>query len=85
MKTRRALDAKLGDVYHDQPHDVPGHESFSRHPIRATVEEAAHAREVVHEGKSAATPVLIAGAVIALILPLTAILIILDVGIAHFA
>jgi hypothetical protein len=85
VKTGPALDAKVGDVYRDHPHDVPPHESFVRHPIRSTVEEAAHVREVVDEGTSPATPALIAGAVLALIIPLTAILIFLDFGIAHFA
>jgi len=85
VKTEQALDAKVGEVFRNQPHAPPRHESFVRHPIRATVEEAAHAREVVDEGKSPATPAFIAGAVLALILPLTAILILLDFGIAHLA
>jgi hypothetical protein len=58
------------DVQHDQPTtDVPQHENLVRHPIRATVHEVEHLRDVAAEGNSAATPAIIAAAVIVFITP----------------
>lgn len=61
------------------------HESVVRHPIRATVHEAAHMREIADEGDSPATPVLLAGVVLGFVAPLAALLILLAFGIAHFS
>jgi hypothetical protein len=75
----------VGDVQHDQPIDVPQHESFARHPIYAMVEEAVHLRHVAEEGESPATPAILVGAVLAFVVPLAAIVILLAFGIAHFS
>ena len=85
MQTAGGLGAMVGNVHDEHPTDAPSHESAVRHPIRATVEEVEHAREVVDEGESPATPAIIAGAVIAFIVPLAALIIFLALGIAHFA
>ena len=85
MQTADGLAAMVGTVQDEHPTDAPRHESVVRHPIRAAVEEVEHAREVVDEGKSPATPAIIAGAVIAFIVPLAALIIFLALGIAHFA
>jgi len=71
-------------VQPDQSSDVPRHESFLRHPIRATVHEAEHAREIANEGASAATPAILALAVLVFVVPLAAILMLLAFGAAHF-
>jgi hypothetical protein len=73
------------DVQHDQSRDLPRRESFIRHPIRPTMEEAAHLRDVADDGESAATPAILAGAVFAFVVLLAAILIFLVFGIAHFS
>jgi hypothetical protein len=75
----------VGDMRHDQPADTPAHESFVHHPIHATVEEAEHLREVAEEGESPATPAIIAGLVLAFIVPLAATLILLAFVVSHFA
>ena len=85
MQTAGGLGAMVGNVQDEHPTDAPSHESAVRHPIRATVEEVEHAREVVDEGESPATPAIIAGVVIAFIVPLAALIIFLALGIAHFA
>ncbi len=64
----------MGDVQHDQPTDVPQHESLVHHPIRATEHEAVHLRAVADEGASPTTPAILAGAVLAFIIPLAALL-----------
>lgn len=61
------------------------HESLIRHPIRATVEEAAHLRELADEGESPATPAIVAGTVILFIAPLAALVMLLVFGIAYLA
>jgi hypothetical protein len=63
----------------------PQHESLARHPIRATVEEAEHLRDVGEEGKSPATPAIVAAAVLAVVVPLAAILMIVAFTVSHFA
>ncbi len=70
---------------HDQSAHTPQHESFARHPIHATAEEASHLREVAEEGESAETFPIVAGVVLAFILPLAATLIALAFVVAHFA
>lgn len=70
---------------HGHGSDVPQDESVVRHPIHATVHEAEHVRELTDEGDSAVTPVILAAAVLALIVPLAAVLILLDFGVAHFS
>jgi hypothetical protein len=75
----------VGDVHDHQPNDVPPSEGFVRHPIDATVHEVAHLREVADEGESAATPAILAGAALAFVASLAAILILLVFTIAHFA
>jgi hypothetical protein len=85
VKTREGLDAIVGEVQHDQSRDLRRRESFLRHPIRPTMEEAAYLRDVADDGESAATPAIVAGAVLAVVVPLAAILIFLVFGIAHFS
>jgi cobalamin biosynthesis protein CobD/CbiB len=75
----------MAAVHHDQPTDVPGQESLVRHPISATVREAAHLREIVNEGENAATPGILVGAALAFVVPLAAVIILLAFGIAHFS
>jgi hypothetical protein len=65
--------------------DVPQDESFVHHPIHATVYEAEHVREIADEGDRAVTPVILAAAVLAFIVPLAAVLMLLDFGVAHFS
>jgi hypothetical protein len=73
------------NVQHDQPGDVARLERFIRHPIRPTLEEAAHLRKVVDDGESPATLAIVAAAVLAFVVPFAAILIVLVFGIAHFS
>jgi hypothetical protein len=72
-----------GDMQHGHAGDESPHESFVHHPIHATVHEAEHAREIADAGESAATPVILAAAVLAFIVPLAAILIALDFEVPH--
>jgi hypothetical protein len=72
-------------VEQHQSTDVRQHESFAHHPIHATVEEAAHLRQVAAKGESPATPAILIGAVLAFVVPLAAIVMVLAFGIAHFA
>lgn len=75
----------MGGVQHDQPTNAPRHESFVRHPIHATVVEAAHVRQVADKGESPATPAVLIGAVLGFVVPLAAIIILLAFGSAHFS
>lgn len=70
---------------HENVGDVPQDESFVHHPIHATVHEAEHVREIAEEGDRAVTPVILAAAVLAFIVPLAAVLMLLDFGVAHFS
>ena len=73
---------------HENVGDVPQDESFVHHPIHpihATVHEAEHVREIADEGDRAVTPVILAAAVLAFIVPLAAVLMLLDFGVAHFS
>jgi hypothetical protein len=70
---------------HGHASDVPQEESFVRHPIHATVHEAEHVREIADEGDSPVTPVILAAAVLAFIVPLAALLMLLDFGVARFS
>jgi hypothetical protein len=85
VQTRVGQNAIVGDVQHDQPIGLPRHESFVRHPIRATVEDATHVRQVVGRGESPATPAILVGVVLAFVVPLAAIIMLLAFGIAHFS
>ena len=85
MQTAVGLGAIVGNVQDEHPSDTPSHESVVRHPIRVTVEEVEHVRQVVDEGESPATPAIIAGAVIAFVVPLAALIMLLALAIAHFA
>jgi hypothetical protein len=69
----------------DDPVNRPQHESFARHPIHATAEEAEHLREVADEGKSPRTPAIIVASVLAVVLPLAAIYIFVAFAVMHFA
>jgi hypothetical protein len=62
---------------------TPQHESFVRHPIRAAEHEAAHMRDVAEEGTSPATPAILAGAVLVVVVPLAALLMVLAFEIPH--
>jgi hypothetical protein len=75
----------VGDVQHDQSTYVPGHGNFVRHPVRATVQEVAHRREIADEGANSATPAIVVGAVLAFVVPFVAILILLVFGIADIS
>ena len=68
-----------------EPTNRPRQDSLARHPIRASVEEVEHLREVGEEGKSPATPAIVAAAVLAAVLPLAAILIVVAFTVMHFA
>jgi hypothetical protein len=76
--------AIVEDMQKDQPAGTH-RESFSRHPVHATVEEAEHLREVADEGESPATPAIVAGVVFTFILPLATFLILLAFVVMHFA
>jgi hypothetical protein len=84
-KTGAARGSIVGDVQHDRPRNLPQHESFARHPIRATEQEAAHVREVVDEGESPATPAILVGVVLAFIVPIATVLMLLAFGVGHFS
>jgi hypothetical protein len=84
-KTRSTPGDIVGDVQHDPPRNVPQHESFARHPVRATEQEAAHVREIVNEGESPATPALLVGVVLAFVVPIATVLMLLAFGVAHFS
>jgi hypothetical protein len=84
MKTRPCDDAMLDEVQDDPHTHRPGHESLVRHPIRATEHEAEHLRRVAEEGDGPATPAILMGAVLLFIVPLAALVILLDFGVAHF-
>jgi hypothetical protein len=70
---------------HENVGGVPQDESFVHHPMHATVHEAEHVREIADEGDRAVTPVILAAAVLAFIVPLAAVLMLLDFGVAHFS
>jgi hypothetical protein len=75
----------VGDVQHDPSRNVPPHESFARHPVRATEQEAAHVRDIAKEGESPATPAVLVGVVLAFIVPIATVLMLLAFGVAHFS
>jgi len=85
VQTRDGLDAKLGVVHQERSTNVERRDDFVRHPIHATVEEAAHLREVAEQGESPATPVIVVAAVLVFVVPLVVGLTLLAFGIAHFA
>jgi hypothetical protein len=85
VQTRDCLKAKLGLVNEERSTNVEGRDGFVRHPIHATVEEAAHLRDVAEEGESPAAPVIVVAAVLVFVLPLIAVLTLLAFSIAHFA
>jgi hypothetical protein len=66
-----------------QGDQLPERERFVRHPIHATEHEAAHLRDVAEEGVSPATPAILAGAVLLVVVPLAAILMVLAFEIPH--
>jgi hypothetical protein len=72
-------------MHHDHPGNVSEHENFGHHPIHATVHEVEDAREIADEGASPWTPVILAAAVLAFIVPLAATLMLLDFGVVHFS
>jgi hypothetical protein len=74
----------LGGVQHDQAAGRANREKRLGHPIHASAREAAHLREIFNAGESAATPATAAGVVLAVVVPLAAILILLDFGVARF-
>jgi hypothetical protein len=85
VQTRDGLDAKLGVVHQERSANVKRGDGFVRHPIHATVEEAAHLREVAEEGESPATPVIVVAAVLVFVVPLVVVLTLLAFGTSHFA
>jgi len=76
----------VGDVQHDHLTDLQWQESFvHHHPIRAATDEAAHPREIAGKGDSVATPAILAGVVVAFVVPFAAVLIMPDFGAGRFA
>jgi hypothetical protein len=71
-------------VHHDQTDGVQRREVFVHHPIAATVHEASYLREIADEGESAATPAILAGAALAFVITIAALVFLLVYGIAHF-
>jgi hypothetical protein len=84
-KTRVTPGNIVGDVQHDPPTNVPQHESFARHPVRATEHEAGHVRDIVNEGESPATPAILVGVVLAIIVPIATVLMLLAFGVADIS
>jgi DNA primase len=74
----------VDDVHPGQPNGVQRHEAFVRHPIAATAHEASHLRQVADEGGSAATPAILAGAVLASVIAIAAIVFLVVYGVVHF-
>jgi hypothetical protein len=74
----------LGGMQHDHTAGWRRRERRLGHLIHVSAGEAAHLREIFDTGESAATPVIAAGVALAVVGPLVAILILLDVGVAHF-
>jgi hypothetical protein len=60
------------------------HEGLVRHPVRASEHEMEHLRRIAEAGDSAATPAIIAGAVIVLVVLHAAIVNLLAFGIAAY-
>jgi hypothetical protein len=58
------------------------HESLVRHPVRASEHEVEHLRSIAEAGDSAATPAIIAGAVLVVVVLHAAIVTLLASGIA---
>jgi hypothetical protein len=85
VKTGRGLNTILNDVEHDHLIDLPRQESFIHHPIHTIAHEAAHLREIADKGDSTATPAILVAAVVAFVVPIAALLILLDFGVAHFS
>jgi hypothetical protein len=73
----------VGDVQRDRPRNVPQHDSFARHPIRATEQEAAHVREIAEKGESPATPAILVGLVLSFVVPFATVLMLLAFGAGH--
>jgi hypothetical protein len=71
-------------MHHDLPNGVQRHEALVRHPIAATVREASHLREIADEGESAATPAILAGAALAFVITIAALVFLFVYSIAHF-
>ena len=74
----------LRGMQHDHTAGWRTNEKRLRHATHASAREVAHLREIFNRGESAATPVIAAGVVLAVVGPLAAILILLDVGVTHF-
>jgi hypothetical protein len=72
-----------GDPHRADEHAHEANEIGARHPLRAAERELEHLREIAGEGESAATPAILIGTWIAILLPLVAIVIALAVGIAY--
>ena len=70
------------NVQHDPPRNVPQHENFARHPVRATDHEASRVREIANEGESPATPATLVG--VAFIVSIATVLMLLAFGVAEF-
>ena len=85
MQTRDGQSANLRVVPHERSTNAERSDGFVRHPIHATVEEAAHLRHVAEEGESPATPAIVVAAVLVFVVPLVVALTLLAFGVAHFA
>jgi hypothetical protein len=80
VQTEAHVDAIVGDVQ-----DSPDAHCFVRHPLVATVYEAAHLRQIAAEGTSPATPAIMVAAVLAFVVPFVTMLILLVFVVADFS
>jgi len=62
---------------------LDGHDEVLRHPIRAVEHEAEHLKDVVAQGDSGATPLILIGTWLAVVLPLVALVTGLAFGISY--
>jgi hypothetical protein len=77
-EARSAKVPRMSDAQQSpQPHQ-------SRHPVRAVEHEVEHLHEVVDKGESGATPAIMAGSVLMLVVPLAALVIGVALTVAYF-
>ncbi len=72
-----------GDSRDDEPYAQEQHTDPLRHPLRAAEQEVEHLRRIVDDGQSAATPAILIGTWIALVVPLVAIVVGVAFGAAY--
>ena len=77
---RQGPDRGAGRMSTDPPHDERLH-----HPIRAAEHEVEHLHEIADEGESPATPAITAAGVFVFVVPIVVVVMLLVLGVAHFA